>query len=160
MPARPKTVEQWLVKSMAKDDVRYYLQYIYSDGKYLVSTDGHRLHAQKGTNYAPGYYDANMQPINETAQYPEFTRIIPEDRKGNLFEQVYKDDLLNREVRVNSAGEVINIVSDVWIQKKYLVDALSFFGPSEKLELVYLDGNHSILIKYLDYLAVIMPLRG
>ena len=83
-----------------------------------------------------------------------------EGRKGNLFAQVYKDDLLNREVRVNSAGEIINVVADVWIQKKYLVDALSFFGPSEKLELVYLDGNHSILIKYLDYLAVIMPLRG
>ncbi|MCK5020277.1 MAG: hypothetical protein KAS32_24775, partial [Candidatus Peribacteraceae bacterium] len=54
--AKSKTPDLWVAKAMAKD-VRYYLNFVYSDGERLMATDGHRLHVLITDKYEPGYYD-------------------------------------------------------------------------------------------------------
>ena len=63
LPAKPKTSEQWVAMAMANKDVRYYLNYIYSDGNRIMATDGHRLHIVN-KSVAQGFYDKQMNNIN------------------------------------------------------------------------------------------------
>jgi DNA polymerase III sliding clamp (beta) subunit (PCNA family) len=161
-PAKPKTPEQWLAKAMAdKNDVRYYLQYIYADGSNLVATDGHRLHIHTANKLPDGFYDKNMQKINEDAKFPDYKRVLPNsNRVRHQSRKLTKDFLLSGEVRVHGGKEeAINVIADVWVNKKYLVDALSFWDSSETVEINYAGAMDSITISANDCLAVIMPIR-
>jgi hypothetical protein len=161
-PAKPKTPQQWLAKAMAdKNDVRYYLQYIYADGSNLVATDGHRLHIHTANKLADGFYDKNMQKINQDAKFPDYKRVLPNSsRMGHESRKLTKSFLLSGEIRVHGGKEeAINVIADVWVNKKYLVDALSFWDSSETVEINYAGTMDPISISANDCLAVIMPIR-
>ena len=59
----------------------------------------------------------------------------------------------------NSKEEAINVIGDVWVKNQDLVDALSFWDPSETVEINYAGAMDSITISADDCLAVIMPIR-
>jgi DNA polymerase III sliding clamp (beta) subunit (PCNA family) len=168
-PAKPKTPEQWLAKAMAdKNDVRYYLQYICADGSNLVATDGHRLHIYTantlpdGVKTLPdGFYDKNMQKIELDAKFPNYKRVLPNSsRMGHESRKLTKSFLLSGEIRVHGGKEeAINVIGDIWVNKQYLVDALSFWDSSETVEINYAGAMDSITISANDCLAVIMPIR-
>jgi hypothetical protein len=161
-PAKPKTPQQWLAKAMAgKGEVRHYLQYIYADGSNLVATDGNRLHIWTVSDVADGYYDKNMQKINEDAKFPDYKRVLPlrtgNSRRNSL---LTKAELLAGEVKVYSGKEeAINVVGEVWVKKQCLLDALSFWDSSERVEINYEGKMDNITISANDCLAVVMPIR-
>jgi len=61
---------------MAKDDIRYYLNSIYSDGSHIIASDGHRLVRIK-YEAEPGFYTASGQKQYEPdhARFPDFGRV-------------------------------------------------------------------------------------
>jgi DNA polymerase III sliding clamp (beta) subunit (PCNA family) len=161
-PAKPKTPEQWLAKAMTdKNDVRYYLRHIYAEGPDLVATDGHRLHIYTANTLPDGFYDKNMQKIELDAKFPDYKRVLPK-RSGTFRTSsgLTKDFLLSGEIRVHGGKEeAINVIADIWVNKKYLVDALSFWDASETVEINYAGAMGSITISANDCLAVVMPIR-
>jgi len=60
---------------MGKNDIRNYLNEIYSDGTHLIASDGHaliKIHHQ----CAAGYYDAHGVKTDTYAKYPDFNRVL------------------------------------------------------------------------------------
>ena len=82
----PKTVRAsagvfdfaWVARAMAKKDVRYHLNYIYSDGARTIATDGQRLHILTGQSLQQGYYTAAGDRVGDDAKYEDIDRVIPQ----------------------------------------------------------------------------------
>ena len=75
IPAKAKTPEQWVGKAVGKKDVRYYLNFYYSDGRRLIGCDGSRVHLIP-TELSEGYYDAALHPIDPQGRYPDIDRVV------------------------------------------------------------------------------------
>jgi hypothetical protein len=52
---------------------------VFSDGEFLFSTDGSRLHAVKNGDYPVGVYDTGMEPIPDQAPVPDWRRLLLKD---------------------------------------------------------------------------------
>lgn len=90
-PAKPKTDFQWAAKAVAKNDARYYLNYVYVDEENIVGTDGHRLHIAKNTEgLAPGFYDTAGTHLYDPswARFPNYKRVIPACENRGDYDQV------------------------------------------------------------------------
>lgn len=74
-----RTPFEWVASFAAIKDVRYYLQYVYSDGKRIVATNGHILAWHETSEYPEGYYNATTGDRVEgvEAKYPDIDRVIP-----------------------------------------------------------------------------------
>jgi hypothetical protein len=132
IPNKPKTVYQWLNKIKAKNDVRRYLNYVYCDGGRLCATDGHRLLVTPNDDgLAIGFYDEAMNHVGtDIGTYPNLDRIIPAT-SNKTHEVVYiPTELKGLEVRPFEHGYKINIFGNVWVNRKYLLDAVSFTKDS------------------------------
>ncbi|GGX91279.1 hypothetical protein GCM10007160_18470 [Litchfieldella qijiaojingensis] len=80
-PAKPKSDFEWVAKAVAKDDARYYLNWVYVTEKHIVGTDGHRLHmARNWEGLEPGFYDVSGVRCHDPnwAQYPNYERVVPD----------------------------------------------------------------------------------
>ena len=168
MPKKPKTKEQWLNKAVAKFDVRYYLNNAHHDGKKLCGTDGHRLHFIKGYKAKEGFYNSEMEHLdnstNTFGKYPDVDRVIPSyDKLENLGVLNVKD--LEKAIaapdgknipyyRIESGEKFVNI------QVPFLDDAVSFMEePCFYIHVDHTDTS-SILIEDKNGLsAVVMALR-
>ena len=160
-PSKPQTVNQWLSKALAgKNEFRGFLKNIHCSESTLVATDGHRMHICTNTLLAGGYYDKNLQKIEESATYPDFKQIMPSNKSGNHITSTNKTDLLANVVQLVAGGkEAINVINEVWVTKKYLVDALSFFKPDDILELIFSSSQDCIEISAYNCIAVITPIN-
>lgn len=123
MPAIPKRCDPvaWVAKARSKEQVRVYLTQSYSDGKYLIATDGHRMHWIE-TDLPAGYYDHDGQLIDIDGTFPDWKRVIPQCDStldfdattaelgihrnsptyiinGQHFNKAYVDDILNGETK-------------------------------------------------------------
>lgn len=153
VPARPKTPEQWVARAVAVNDVRAYLKYLYSDGKRLIASDGHRLHLCP-TELPEGYYDTNLQPLDSKnmGKYPDVDRVTPKDGETHT--------VTAEQLQVEEFGKPVTYVyrlpHGVMVNKKYWDDAASHLETT-----TYLVGeSRAVRIDYEDgRLAVIMPLR-
>ena len=56
MTARMRDPERWVDVAIDPDEARVALRYAYSDGEWLMGTNGHRIHRIK-TKLPSGYYD-------------------------------------------------------------------------------------------------------
>ena len=79
-----KTLTAWVASAAAVKDVRRYLSYVWSDGKTMVATDGHRLHGAP-TDLPSGLYDpVSLQKVwdlddpSGPGRYPDWPRIVPQ----------------------------------------------------------------------------------
>ncbi len=61
---------------MAKNDIRYYLNNIYSDGENLIASDGHRL-VKINHKVEPGFYtpSGQLEFGPDHARFPNFNRV-------------------------------------------------------------------------------------
>jgi len=132
-PANLKAPIDILKKAVAKNDARYYLNYIYIDDKNIVATDGHRLSMYSNDdNLAPGFYNKNMNKCDIGATYPDYKRVIP---------------TTNREIEINLKE------CEVFIFKGQEVIRLNFHdGKFTTVNLKYLKdviGKHNTFtVKY------------
>ena len=153
VPAKPKTAEQWVAKAMAKADVRYYLNYLYSDGKRLLATDGHRLHAMP-TDLEAGFYNTDLVKVDVDARYPDTNRVIPDVSCWAISRFVLAEA---EAVDVQDWGLAVEVAPNTWIRRQYMVDAMR--GESE-VNVYYRDKRTAVRIDYDDGgMAVLMPIR-
>jgi len=147
-PAKPKTVEQWIAQAVPKSDARYYLNYIYSDGKRLIATNGGRLHVVT-KSYAPGFYDKNMMLVHgvDFAKYPDVDRVI-NDRPN----QVNFNDLETSDFK----GLPVYRFDGVTVNAQFLKTACQIF---DNPVINYGTVGDSIIIREDDKIAVVMPIR-
>jgi len=77
LPAKPKTPEQWVAMAIAKNDPHKHLSYVYSDGKRIIATDGHRAHIFYTNTYTAGFYNRAMVKVHDVdwAKYPDIDKI-------------------------------------------------------------------------------------
>jgi len=157
VPKRPKTVFDWIATAVAKDEVRFYLDYVYCDGEYIVGTDGHRLHMAPAMgsdySYAPGWYLPSGHLTDDPGvEFPDYKKVIPsrenlrwintERREPFMDILVYKQTIDEKESAYNA---------------KYL-DAALLGGDNPKFYAA--DGRSPLLITFdNDCRAVVMPMR-
>lgn len=72
---KPKTPIEWVNLAVSTEATRYYLCASYSDGKWLVGTDGHRLHRME-TELPKGYYDKLGNAIDLDGTFPQYERVF------------------------------------------------------------------------------------
>ncbi len=165
---RARTTWQWVAMAMAKDDVRYYLNYVYVTEEEIVATDGHRLHiAPNVEGLTPGYYDAAGNRIHapDYARYPDFKRVQPDPQaRGREWYDCTMDELpLIAESAKLSRYELPTAVSNdhnrVHINAKY-VQQLFGMDPNELIGINVGGMGASVLAKLgHDRTAVLMPMR-
>lgn len=165
-PAKPKTAEQWIAKAVPKKDIRYFLQYLYSDGSNLVGTDGHRMHYVENMDYDAGSYNIVMDKIDpmHAGKYPNWERVVPNTSKSTPYgfntltlKTIELKGIKNAKNKWNY--EIYNYRGDLLltVNKSYLDDALSFM---DNPTVYYTSKIDSILISDGRVKAVVMPVRA
>lgn len=145
--AKAKTATKWVYKAVAgSKDFRHYISQSYSDGEFLVATDGMRMHVTP-TNLPEGFYDVNGNPISEDlGTFPQWKRIIPENPDTCVFDI---DELKVVTIKGKNDKKVsyeIPYGDDVYayLNKKHVDD--------------FLNGNKSFSLEY-DYFDVKQPVK-
>ena len=155
LPAQAKTLEQWVAKAVGDRDVRFYLNYLYSDGKYLIGTDGHRMH-RIGTKLKAGYYDKALSKVEVDYKYPDTARFW-ETRKGEQTFDIVLADLPVVEIETGCYWayeiRIPGKKKRVYVNRPYLVDAVN---RAEGGKVTVLDSDSHVIV---DGNAVVMPMR-
>lgn len=78
----PKSSLEYVAQFVSKPtDVRYYLQYLHSDGKRLWASDGHTA-AWCSTVLPAGFYHPRTgDPVDVDGKFPDIERVIPTRRE-------------------------------------------------------------------------------
>ena len=78
-PKTPKTLFDWVSQAVAKQDVRPYLNYVYSDGERIIGCCGHVMLVAPTGQYGKGYYCPRTKQHTEKLryEYPDIDRILP-----------------------------------------------------------------------------------
>ena len=168
VPAKPKTPEQWVARAMAKMDIRDYLNYLYNDGKKLIATDGHRMHFIKGHETKKGFYNTEMEPLDndegQCGKYPDADRVIPKLSKMDCLGPIDIKTLEKHEsndIKAFTYSVIKRGDEKVCVNSTYLSDAVSFMDNP----VVYVSKdniNHSSILvvdKKKGLSSVIMPIR-
>lgn len=150
VPKKPKTPEEWVALALPKNDVRFYLNYRYSDGNRLMASDGHRLHVYKTDKYPVGFYDTAMNSVEVDGRYPEIDRVIPIN-----VEPVAPPSETELDVR---GGTPVIRFAGTTFQKTQFEQATGFFGTyTARRDLT--DVRASLLIESGDCLAVLTTVK-
>lgn len=158
-PAKPRKPEKWVANAVAKDDIREYLQYIYSDGKRIMGTDGHRLHIWKTDKYPEGFYNPKTMKkasVPDSMRFPSVDRVIPNTRSDDCVSSAVIE--LAHAGSVTGRPLVVYKVGPAAVNAHYLDAALDGFSGVTTL-IHYIDENHAIKIETDNKLAVVMPVR-
>ena len=75
VPKQPITPEEWVAKVINPKDQREHLRYLYSDGLYLIASNGHVLH-RIPTKLPSGFYDQALTRIDLNITYPQYERLL------------------------------------------------------------------------------------
>jgi len=160
-PPVPRTPEKWVASAVCgKDDIREYLQYVYSDGTRIIGTDGHRMHIWKTDKYPKGFYHPktmDKSTVPDDYRYPDVDRVIPKTFREDY---VSSATIEVEQLSISSEGHPIIIykVGPAAVNAQYLDAALAGFKGETTL-IHYVDANSAIKIDADDKLAVVMPVR-
>ena len=120
---KPKTPLEWVNLAVSTEATRYYLCASYSDGKYLVATDGHRLHRME-TKLPEGYYDKLGNAIELDGNFPQYERLFFDvDRRIKVTLDIEKAGLEHHGKKWHYVFDVNNV--EVGFNKKYVDEALN-----------------------------------
>lgn len=123
VPKKAKKAWQWVAKAVGVKDVRYYINFLYSDGRRLIGTDGHRMHWIE-TDLEPGYYcPKTLERVVCDGRFPDIDRVIPERK---TFAQFYLKDLKHVSVPTKKSKPIECVeIGDIQtrINKEYLYQA-------------------------------------
>ena len=149
---KAKSAIHWVAMACSSPkDIRRYLTYMYSDGDYLVATDGHRLHMVE-TDLDEGYYCPNsFERVDLDDKYPDFNRVIPS------YKTVQEYDLTKCESREHF--KTIHIkVKDTWLNRDFLMPGCN---GSQIANLAVTDDTNSAVYGLSEYgQFVVMPTRA
>jgi len=128
---KPVNKFDWLRSACGKTENwgRECLQYIYSDGKKLVSTDGHRMHIVY-EKYPIGYYDrAGVKLATNFGEYPDIDKLIPQNNTKEFIFLNQQKHSIN-----NGNGVPIVYIGGTWFNVKFIQEALC---GENKMTLLY-----------------------
>jgi len=167
MPARPSKLRknftpfEWVAAAAARDDERYYLNWVYADGSHIMASNGHRAHIMKDDR-EPGYY-CPVKGVKvhdkDWASYPDvFRRIVPDVSEG--YNRQPGLDTTFHSVSTLYNTNVLTITgTESHVQERYWAEATAWgegtvvYTPNDKDRVVRLD------IPAHNAMAVIMPVR-
>ena len=116
VPAKKRTATDWIAQALGVKDIREYLRYMYSDGEWLYSSDGHRAH-RVPTDLEPGFYDSASNRIELTETYPPISEIfgrVLADTPGEWYDTKPTDleviALSTGDTYVTECGKYFNVV--------------------------------------------------
>lgn len=155
VPKKPKTMFDWVAKAMAKDDVRYYLNFVHVTEKRMAGTDGHRLHIAPNTDgLEPGFYDKNGTKLHDPdyASFPDIDRVMPTnlDSCGRKIVEAKLSEV-GEGAFTNSKG-VLNYYrfplqdNFVAFNKKYVHDMLSMEDSDTVFQWSIADANQGVVV--------------
>lgn len=156
LPKKPKNDWDHLAKICPKNDVRYYLNYIYASSGKVTCTDGSILMQYESQNIDNGFYCAKTKKkIDVDATYPNVDKVIGKpDWIGTSRPMLIKGEEIHtiggKPVRVYQIGG--NKYNADYIDK-----ALNFIGVDEFDH--ECNTASPLKLKYKDKLALIMPMR-
>jgi len=161
----------WVARAMAKKDVRYYLNYVYSDGARTIATDGRRMHVLTGQSLPQGYYTITGDRADEDAKYPDIDRVIPQYSQcqtWTLTAEVLAACIVDTGGKGKDWAFAYMLPSGHKVNKKYFDDAINGMDsvtyyslphtPDPERDYDRLNSN-SILIRHGNVQAVVMPMR-
>ncbi|WP_201174078.1 hypothetical protein [Halorhodospira halophila] len=177
-PKKPKTAFDWVAAAVAtdKNELRQYLRFvrIFDNGD-RVATDGKRLHLDRGTGDAPGWYAPNGSVTAapwEGCEYPDYqvpvSRTFSADRSVTTEDQARWERFPNvgpngKRVAVRVAE--LSLGDGLYLDDRYLQAALQGFS----VPVIHYDSatpdNGVAITEYGDTpqdarrIAVIMPFR-
>jgi len=131
---------------MGKKDVRYYLNYVYSDGIFLTASNGH-IAAKIKHQCDPGYYDGagNLQ-ADVDAKYPDFTKVISCETKQEVIISEAVEDIIS--------GYHVMTIGGIHYQKIY-VDKLKKVGCTSWRIL----QNHALIGELNNHIFMVMNIK-
>jgi len=150
LPSTPKKTRkldafQWVNLAKAKKDVRFALTEVRCEDGCLIGTDGHRLHISpnsKGLDEVCSY-DAglNKVPGSEEWRFPPYKRVIPPE--GDTVEVFGFSEKNLKYAWYKKKGKKLDLVSvgEHFFNKKYLLDALRYKEPLDKVCVSEKDGT-------------------
>ena len=153
VPAKPKTTEQWVGKAVGKKDVRYYLNFYYSDGKRLVGCDGSRIHLMP-TDLPEGFYDRALNAVGEQGRYPDVDRVI--DLSGRDEHTVVNSELPIEPRPKAESGFGYRMPHGGIVDKRYWDeatkgDAISTYGvANDNMRIDFTDGSTAVVVGLRD----------
>jgi hypothetical protein len=121
------TDDNWVALARGKNDVRYFLNYCYSDGENYVACDGHRLHMLKNVSYTPDtFYDKNKVPQVVDGTYPDYKRVIPTD-----IDTLGRISDLDIVIGYHNNKKYVKINNKITLLKEYFDEAKSGFNGDD-----------------------------
>ena len=121
MPKRAATMFEWAAKATYAKDVRQYCQFVYCDGKFIICTDGHRLHYAPSDGREVGYYHAiTGDKVQEDSRFPDWLRVIPPADEG-----VKVDCALSDLHVVEHYKTPCLVIEGVKFNRQYVLEALN-----------------------------------
>lgn len=120
---KAKSPIDWVNLAVSDDATRHYLVATYSDGEFLVATDGHRLHRIE-TDLLVGYYDKLGNAIDLDGTFPDYKRLIF-DATGKV-EVTLDIEKAKLDKQGKSWVYVFDVMGTPYVfKKKYVDDALN-----------------------------------
>jgi len=158
-PAKPKTDWSWVALAAGKKDVRFYLNYIYSDGKRLMATDGSRLHLVKTDKYEPGYYDRAGTKIHDIDwhTYPNVDRVIPNEELLDA-KVAFSELEMSVTPKASAPYDHVYYFGDTCVCSAYLKEAVLGFNHNT-IEYKDHDNGLAVMIHDDNKIAIVMPIR-
>jgi len=138
---------RWVAQAVGINDSRNYLNYLYSDGKFINACDGERAHRAQ-TNLPPGYYHPkSLEVVLLNELYPDTNKLFPS----------IKDRFATASIRFleHRKRDVLEVnVGGLWVKKTHAIQAFDTFdvGLSGGLEPYNMVRGHHKLGDF-----VIMP---
>lgn len=133
-PKVAKTAIEWVAKAAAKNDVRYYLNYIRVQDGYAYATDGHRMHRAVSDLPTGFYCPITLAQVDCDATYPDPNRVMT--RLSNVKPYVTDLTLLTKGVS-HKTNYLLKPDIDIAVKESYLMTALN--------------GQDDLLIEYEPY---------
>lgn len=138
-PVHKKAAFDWVAQAMAKDNMRYFLEYVFVNKEHIVASDGHRLHCIPNTEgLKPGYYDKKKKYVTgeNMSVFPDYEYLIspPSDKE---YERINVKELKLRPYSPGAVDHLI-IINDHHYNYKYFLEIV---GKSNQVNIILSDSG-------------------
>lgn len=152
----PKNEKQWLAVARGQSDVRFYLNYIYSDGERMIATNGHRAHVVFHKN-DPGFYSDEWVKVQDQnfSTFPDVNKVTPSIKDNPI--TLNAGDLKQCEIIKLDRVFAYHLHGKTYVKKQYIDQAVSML-PDAKIHIR--DEISTILVRSDETknYAVVMPI--
>lgn len=158
-PAHKKTAFDWVAQVTAKDDVKYFLKYVFVNKEHIVASDDNRLHCIPNTEgLEPGYYDKKKKFVTDDnmSVFPDYKYLIspPSDKE---YERINVKELKLRPYSPGAVDHLI-IINDHHYNYKYFLEIV---GKSNQVNIILSDSGRLFAEspEHTGGRVVLMPVR-